>query len=275
MVLEENCEISKGYIPKRNNLREEKWRCILEDKTNEFIQDNDWRYDFGLELVQPDGQHPEARYLSQMVFKKLFEISGFELEITSKRFSILKNGEQEMCIHYDVMNNAKVGNNKRLASKLGEESEYRMEWEKIYHTIGNFAPIPWPTLNESKDLQVFHNSFCKEDWDRMLFEMQKRWNTWHDKGDIVISFLDYIIGTCQQMYCKTIFSGLKNEPKGISWLERANNWNELLREEWEKTKRLELVDIVNCPDIEQQAKDITDLISMRGEMILSLLCSRS
>lgn len=82
------------------------------------------------------------------------------------------------------------------------ENPLELEFAKKRYTIGNFAPLPWwiTRTHYSNGLQGLHNGLS-EWWDMLLFYLQWRMDEFADKK---MSFVDYIIFTCQFFYIENL-----------------------------------------------------------------------
>lgn len=114
--------------------------------------------------------------------------------------------------HFDIMNNASISTNNLgcyLAKKCSKEK--LDEWKKVYHTIGNMAPIPWFEIysngNVSINSQFLHKAL-DERWDFYLQLLKNNWSDWNHNERM--TFEKYMILTCQQMYFEDIFKDIKN-----------------------------------------------------------------
>lgn len=182
-----------------------------------------------------------------------------------------ENGEDKNIWFYaDVMHNAIPNKNKcKLATILGNDSNVRKDWEKVYHTIGNFVLVP--DYYPNRQINLIHRD--KNEWWDLVLQYMK--DTWEYDG--AISIQDYIIFTMQQLYVDSIFQPLYAELKGKTFEEFINNYNwEEKIVEWDKEISDKNISELNFIDIhsigaEEAANRINFLIRLRGYIICSLL----
>ncbi len=184
-------------IRRRNNWDEQVLRYINDSKS--------WDYSFENEFSISDC---EQSFLSRAVFAILM---GVPLnKVVANVIYIL---DDSVYWYFDVMHNPKIDKNdqNRLASKLGLDSVERYKWEKIYHTIGNFSPIPWPKEKwfSGRHLQWYHAKPCHENWSIFLSDLQNHWGEMKEYK--TINFKEYIKRTYQHLYCEEVFCDLKKD----------------------------------------------------------------
>lgn len=259
----EQKEIKKTYCRKSDKWLYKDRQKSWENDYKEYIKDGKWDYDFKYELTVGDC---EQSFLSQMIFGHLF-IRGLDYHsFLVKRYYMLvnRNDEKNICFHFDVMNNPKVVHELgRKANEICEES--RIQWEGVYHTIGNFTSIPWP-----ENLQKRHLEFS-ERWDKLLKYCQGEWHKW-DKKIINISFEEYLKLTCQHLYLKDIFYDFKERYFNRLDSIKTNEWDSLVKEWNKKIDEGKCKEIITFDDdIEEIVSNIIFLIEARGRCIISLL----
>ena len=264
-----------SFIPVRNGKRNSEWTNILEEKLNEFLNNGDWLYDFGKENLQPKKQDIEARYLSQYFFCRLIENidNRYRAEITDDTYMYLICNEKKTMFHFDIMNNPKEAHVFGKAIKNASENEW-VTWQKRYHTIGNFAPVPWPILeyenkiNGSINMQDIHKGF-DERWDLFLKFCQSEWSNFTDYC-VYIDFCSYMKLTCQEIYFTEIYDSFKNKfnDRRIKEVE-----NEELLEWYDSVNSIELENkqiISFGKDLVSDVKKINQLIAIRGKLMMAL-----
>ena len=268
------------YIEKRNRRRLNTWITVCEEGLGDFLLDyskdkEKWKYDFEMENKQ-GAIHSEARYLSQTLFSKLMFSLNEELPlliISSASYACMKQEKVEIRFYFDVMNNPKP--NIRKLKSLGTLATAkniceRSKWEIIYHSVGNYAPIP--SLKTGRHLQLKHNDLS-ERWDSLLNYCKKNWSMF--TCGKLISFNDYMKFTCQQLYYEEIFVEFKkrfwNKLDKISekqWCQLVNEWNKII----DGSLELQIVSFdPDKRDIKKIVEDICFLIEARGRLILSVL----
>lgn len=244
-----------------------------------------WNYSLDNE-PKIGGYDCEANYLSRAIFRMLLlNYFGDRAEITEineplNYFEIIINNEKSV-FHYDVMNSfspKKIGNYSKTLSRNINEKKYG-ELIKIYHIIGNISPLPW-FQNENIELngQKLHAAF-DERWYFLLQFLQKVWNTFTQKYNMYITFEDYIISTCQQLYYQEVLNDFKNkindkssdeisDDELIKWM---NDWNDKI-----KKNKLSILDYKNdtlsnvCDEI---VDDLVLIVEYRSKYIVALLRS--
>lgn len=168
------------------------------------------------------GEDCEASVLSKALFYYLLNIAReigtiSDRPSTNKPFSLLEPSSPEKCFcekgeatypkdlrfHFDVMNtpNAFDGYKFNSAWRIGVmamKNDVALRFPSIRYTIGNFAPLPWWITRTyySNGLQGLHNGMS-EWWDMLLLYLQWRMDEFKDEK---MSFVDYIIFTCQFFY---------------------------------------------------------------------------
>ncbi|WP_150263054.1 hypothetical protein [Parvimonas micra] len=159
-------------------------------------------------------------------------------------------------------------NKKKLATKLGINSEKRQEWQKIYHTIGNLVLVPDNSLEGRQINKIHHDK--NEWWEPVLKYLSDNWN----KEDL--SFKEYIIITVQQMYTKSVFESLYynyKSKKSIYDFFAESEWDRLIKiwnKEIENNDELEFVDF-SSDDKNIAVDKIIFLIILRGYIMCYIL----
>lgn len=263
-----------SFIPNRNRKRNPGWFVKLDKGLNKYLDAKNWLYDFKNENLQPKKQDIEARYLSQYFFCKLIETidSNFSVEITDSTYMYLVKNKQKIIFHFDVMNNPKeahaFGKNVKKICKAEWD-----EWNQIYHTIGNFTPVPWPNLQYGNiNMQDIHKAL-DERWDLFLKVCQNEWSIFEEHG-IYIDFQMYMKLTCQHIYFQEIYE-LFEEQFGdcdineITY-EELLNWHDSLDAIVLKSEQI----ISFGQNLNTDVKTINRLISLRGKLMMALV-SRS
>lgn len=204
-----------------------------------FIENGLWNYCFKGEATVSD---PEQSFLCRYVFAKLMGTNTDN--IPANKIYIENKGTT---YHFDVMNN--------------------LNGMSYKYTIGNFAPIPaepfpYPKAQTHAHLQLIHK-WNNERWDLLLKHLKDNWCL----GDL--TFNQYMINTCQQLYFKPIFEEFYKEYKhkeldSVNWNEVVLDWNQDIK----KIKKPKLITLDCSKD--SQAK-IEYLIEARGRCILSIL----
>ena len=147
------------------------------------------------------------------------------------------------------------------------------EWEKwrneLYHTIGNFTPVPWPIMKYgSINMQDIHKGL-DERWDLFLKLCQSEW-TYFKKYSIYIDFQSYIKLTCQEIYFVEIYD-LFNDKFGTQSIGDLSN-EELLS--WYDA--ISTIDLSNKKivtfgnDLTNDVRNINRLITIRGRLMIAL-----
>lgn len=258
--------IIKGRIPKE-------WYKDAEKSLIRFIEEVDDNTDNTLFESEGSCGDCEASYLSQLIFRNIFNKFKKESIFCCKRFLKV----QEYHFYFDIMNNPKYKNKKnnkqkRMGKKIDEKyPEKYAEWTNIYHTLGNFAPYPDILIDNSK-VQFYHECKCYERWDLTLQALQKEWNNYND---IPMSFKEYIIFTGQIIYDKNIFSNIpSDEDITVEWYkEQCQNIIE---------KNIQLINfnyesngssnkILTDNNVEYAINTILKLIRVRTKILLLLL----
>lgn len=214
---------------KRYRLERPDW----EEGYTEFINltnPSPWEYDFQINGENSKSDY-ESSFLSLLVFSKLFtrtqnDEKKLKIELYTDYYSI--NVEKEgksIQFLFDVMNNPKKGHQphtRAIKSEYIKETE-ELNFNKIYHTIGNFAPIPRTVIAGKKGpkLQFIHNNL-NESWTLFLKYLRDNWKIYPTEIHDFFSFEKYMQYSCQHMYYKKLFDSLYKKQS-----ETPNNWNRL------------------------------------------------
>jgi hypothetical protein len=175
------CDFSEERYYKKKQL-------FLENGYKNYLKNACWDFNFEHEASVADY---EQSFLSQMIWGHLLIKNNENSSFCVNRNYMYVKGETKdkiLLFHFDVMNNPKTEHS--LGKKACEHgcNEKRKQWEKIYHTIGNFAPIPW-----AENLQRKHNNLG-ERWDCLLRYCKYNWTSWNKK-DIHSIFEEYMKST--------------------------------------------------------------------------------
>lgn len=254
-----------------------------------FCISDDWSHNFDKEAKRYAKYDDEATYLSMHTFASLFEYlmktclekprtvesadnldyerkdAALEMrpnppssgDLDKSKSQTETENARQLLFHFDVMNNPKAArNNFRRIGSMAKRSEplVHLSFEKIYHTIGNFAPVPWwisgTYLQGQYNLQRLHVNLA-EWWDALLLYLQ--WRMPEFKEVSGISFVDYIILTCQFFYldideeadggllrklhagslgadafCKEV--KMQNRKSNTPWTDLVKKWTKALHE---------------------------------------------
>lgn len=183
------------------------WNHLFDDEAREYSRSEDC----------------EASVLSKLLFFNLFSIMrDFALDresiVLNKRFDFethcsggeakygqfLPGGEGQqgeiLSFHFDIMSNPNCARSSyRIGTMAKDNGAVPLSFRDVYHTIGNFAPLPWWIPNppgfkaKYENLQAIHNGFA-EWWDVLLLYLQQ------NMPKHSMSFRDYLILTCQFFY---------------------------------------------------------------------------
>lgn len=261
-----------SFIPNRNRKRNPEWFVDLEQGLNRFLDKGDWLYNFENENPQPKKQDIEARYLSQYFFSKLIQSidERFKVEITDSTYMYLICNGKETMFHIDVMNNPKEFHTFGKTIKKVSIDEWEKWRNELYHTIGNFTPVPWPIMKYGGiNMQDIHKGL-DERWDLFLKLCQSEW-TYFKKYSIYIDFQSYIKLTCQEIYFVEIYD-LFNDKFGTHSIGDLSN-EELLS--WYDA--ISTIDLSNKKivtfgnDLSNDVRNINRLITIRGRLMMALV----
>lgn len=234
-----------------------------------LISKNSWKYSFENEYSRKDC---EQSILSQMIFINLFmkTCGSCEADMYSggKSINININGLEKQFL-FDVMNNPNKGNQPYTQAKYCDYKS--MKFKELYHTIGNFAPVPKTIVSRyyGPNLQLIHRDL-NELWPWFLKFLQDNWEFFPTKVYEVMSFREYMRYTCQEMYYANIF----NE----SYTKYQNNstWESIINDIsdnkfLENDTLISFNDLFEKKDIEEIDNRISFLIELRGRYIIYCL----
>ena len=169
-----------------------------------------------------------------------------------------------------VMNNPKESHAFGKTIKKVSIDEWEKWRNKLYHTIGNFTPVPWPIMKYgSINMQDIHKGL-DERWDLFLKLCQSEW-TYFKKYSIYIDFQSYIKLTCQEIYFVEIYD-LFNDKFGTQSIGDLSN-EELLS--WYDA--ISTIDLSNKKivtfgnDLSNDVRNINRLITIRGRLMMALV----
>lgn len=256
----------------------DEWKHYINKQFKAYIKDNDETYDFESEGARSSCDC-EASYLSQIIFATLFYENKFNAKISYDRYITI----QDYKFHFDVMNNPKFENkqnNKQnrigaIASHVFGCNDLMKKWEMRYHRIGNFAPIPWMKVDNSKNMQTLHEGKYYERWDMLLTYLQEKWDE-----KIPFTFNEYMVSTCQIIYYEEVLQDYKKNKNIITdivkWYKEQSV--KYLNDENDNIK-FNIInfngdsDKVRVDDgkIKEAIENINLLIDLRGKIILGIL----
>lgn len=285
-------QANMGYYDKEKMKEKE----YSEEGYISFLKDNNWKYDF-VKNEEFSTSDAEQSFLSRMIFCHLFEKidSLYMCELPrgdNIAIQVSKKGRSELCYFlFDVMHNPKKS---CQPADMGEAVGSKISFGKIYHTIGNFAPIPRTVTynNYGQNLQFIHSAL-NELWCWMLKFMKDNWKCWPTKVGEIISFEDYMILSCQHLYFQEIFDEFyplysNKSLEHVKWSECITEWNTKIRSEKSDCLLLSFDDLFDklpknkkrqvCKEdkniIKEIDKRISFLIEARGRCILEILRER-
>lgn len=241
---------------------------------NEFINTKAWNENIPDLEPRNYNVHVEASYLCHGIWTKIMKNKSNKGKPYSSNYFYWKNNDlkHEFLFHFDIMNNPKKQSCGLAHCCSSKELE---DWTKIYHTIGNMAPIPWfrvdsPILRESKKINRYINGqrlhlALNERWDLFLNLLKNNWSHWCDEKSF--TFESYMILTCQQIYYSDIYNNFKKEIKDIHkiTLETLKQWDKMI------TNKSKLISFSEIPDDESIGELIINLIKIRCHVIGLLL----
>lgn len=251
------------------------------DGYESYLNNSNWDYNFESEYSQGDC---EQSILSQLIFIKLFEklFINSSSKLKDKRtISITLNNfkDKECFFLFDVMHNPKSGQPYNNAQK----KNINLDFFNIYHTIGNFAPIPSSIIshNYGPNLQKIHYDL-NELWPWFLKFLKDNWTEFPTKIIEFMTFEEYMDYTCQKMYFSRIFNkfyAIYNETIYSSYYENVNLdslWEPLLEQlSIEKIEPSDILitfnELFEDQNLEEINKQIRFLIEFRGRYIIYIL----
>lgn len=241
-----------------------------------FLEDNNWKYNFDKEYSKSD---TEQSFLSRMIFCSLFKNMNYMCELPKGddiAIKVSKENWLEPCYFlFDVMHNPKEGHQPYI---LAKKMQKQLRFDRYYHTIGNFAPVPRTIVYKrcGPNLQLKHKHLS-ELWCRFLKYMQENWEKWPTKIHEKITFKEYMICSCQHLYYKQIFDEVYSKYRRNTSLNRSNwknevdNWNKKIREVTFDEELISIDNLLEEENIEEIDVMINFLIEARGHCILCLL----
>ena len=240
-----------------------------------------WNYDFenGKEKYLENTDY-EQSILSQLIFIEIFKSQKLSADICECGLSITVNkGTVKKTFLFDVMHNPKRGCQPCQQAILNNYNGGKMQFENIYHCVGNFAPIPRTIIskNYGPRLQQIHE-YLNELWPCLLKFMQDNWMCFPTDIYELMSFKEYMKYSCQQMYYERIFNKLYCI-YNASENKTDNRWDKIIRElanividEQDRLRSFDnLLKKSDIEMIEEIDKRITFLIELRGRFIIYLL----
>ena len=221
----------------------------------------------------------EQTELSKSVFVETFGQNGFQAMIKpNDRIAIsVKKNNIEKDFLFDIMNNP----NKCQPKYQAEVYNYNngaLKFKAIYHTIGNFAPVPRTIVskNYGPNLQMIHRNL-NELWPWFLKYMADNWCEWPTKVQELLSFKEYMICSCQQMYYKNIFDEIyekfienRNDFQ-IDLAEEILSWNNKIKANDFEENLISFNELFEKGNIDEIDKRIGFLIQLRGKCITYLI----
>lgn len=246
------------------------WVKEAEEQLNSFIEKIKLEELMNNKLFDDEGSSgdTEASYLSQLIFRNIFQLFGFISKCSFKRHITIG----KVYYYFDIMNNPKFeskmnNKQKRMGKKIYEKDQEKYkEWEAIYHTLGNFAPYPDIKIDRKK-IQNFHESICYERWDLVLSEMQNQWEI-TTSG---MSFAEYLIATGQIIYDENVFAKIPDGDITYEWYMEQSHYifnNEIRIINF--NRGCENV-VLNDENVEYAVDAVLKLISIRTKILLMLL----
>lgn len=247
------------------------WVEKAEQGLNLFIDEIELKDYMNNNLFEEEGSSgdPEASYLSQLIFRNIFQLFGFRSKYCFKKYIVTDNVDY----YFDIMNNPNFENKKnnkqkRMGKKVYEKEQIKYEeWKAIYHTLGNFAPYPNIFIDNLR-IQMFHESKCYERWDLVLSQIQ---NQWVKITSSDMSFADYLIATGQIIYDENVFASIPDGDITYEWYMEQSHYilnNEIRIINF--NRGCENV-VLNDENVEYAIDAVLKLISIRTKILLMLL----
>lgn len=262
--IKETNATNKSYCKFQMVRTYKKKQILWEKDLHAFLDKENWDYNFEYENTVG---HCEQSFLSQMIFGHLFKIQGYHKFLMNRYYMYVIGDDKKLFFHYDVMNNPNTIHELGRKVSNQESENKRKEWKKIYHTIGNFTPIPWP---KKVNLQLKHKNFG-ERWDRLLEFLQNNWNDW-DKSGMTDTFEAYMKITFQQLYFADVFEKFKEQHNSDLKYISKEEWKVIIvawNEEIDNSKCLDIVSFNG--NIAEVMDNIMFLIEARGRCIMTML----
>ena len=195
----------------------------------------------------------EASYLCHGVWNKLLRNE----EIGSGNYFCWANNSynSEIIFHFDIMNNpCKTNNNIYSCGLFKDQGEKdRIEFEKMYHCIGNIALMPWFETNNSNYIngQMLHKAL-DERWDLYLSVLRNNWSDWN-KFSEDFTFEEYMKISLQQVYYKDVYEMAIKKKIGEISKDDIENWNVMI------SSNKELISFDNDKNVIKKIKTITEI----------------
>lgn len=238
-----------------------------------------WKYDFkeGNEGYT-ENTHYEQSILSQLIFAEVFNKQKLSAEICECGLSIkVKKDKVEKDFLFDIMHNPKSECQPCQQAVLYNYNNGKMNFENMYHCVGNFAPVPRTIIanNYGPRLQQIHE-YLNELWPCLLKFMQDNWMCFPTDVSELMSFKEYMKYSCQQMYFEGIFNELYDIYNDTNGKEDDKMWNSILNklsssEIDEQDELISFDDLFREGNIKEIDNRIVFLIELRGRFIISLL----
>lgn len=251
-----------------------------------YLKEYGWDYVFDGEYTTSD---KEQSLLCRTIFTNIIPlISNFDSEVYPRdEISILIKNDSGLSktFLFDVMHNPKKRKQPYAQANYLSIDIDEVNFIDIYHTIGNFAPIPRTVVTRyfGPRLQGIHLNL-NELWPWFLKFLKDNWEDFPTKVSELISFNEYMNLSCQHLYFESVFTGFYDEYKetdlsNIDWLSLINSWNEEIDGERFDNKLisfntlLDFADKTNdekATDVLEVYKQIRFLIEARGRCIYYL-----
>ena len=167
----------------------------------------------------------EASYLCHGIWNILMENDN---QFGSDRDFVWKYENRELLFHFDIMNNPNISKQNVYSCGLFKNSDGIDDVRKIYHTIGNMAPVPWFKVEGEHyiDAQKLHKSL-DERWDLFLQVLRSNWALWNSCEGF--TFEDYMRITCQQVCYEEIYlDACKKKVEEITKTD-IEGWNDKIK----------------------------------------------
>lgn len=249
-----------------------------------MMNDISWDYNFENDSYgDNDGTIGyEQTELSKSIFAELFSQNGFPavLKPNDGIAISVKNNNVEKDFLFDIMHNPNRCQPKQQA-KFHNYNKGVLRFETIYHTIGNFAPVPRTIVskNYGPNLQMIHR-YLNELWPWFLKYMNDNWCEWPTKVQELLSFKEYMICSCQQMYYKNIFDEIygKFTENGngfkIDLAKEILSWNNQIKANSFDENLISFNGLFEKGNVHEIDNQIGFLIQLRGRCITYLIKKR-
>lgn len=245
-----------------------------ENGYKKYLETKKWDYNFENEYTTSDW---EQSLLSRMIFMNLFEFANesYKCSIRDNISITIESNEKKVDFLFDVMHNP--NENKQPYNQAHLNGINNLLFEGIYHTIGNFAPVPRTIVSKfyGPNLQMIH-LYLNELWPWFLKYLKDNWIEWPTKVHEFMSFKEYIKCSCQHLYYKKIFDDFygkynSNYLNKVKWKEVIKKWNKQIDEDNFDDSLISFNDLFAENNIEEIDKQINFLIEARGRCIVNLL----